>query len=264
MKNDGLRLIRELDELVQSLGKATKKPIQRDDYQVVVQLEAATKSPKLPNGKMAIYMFYRESENVFYKIGKAGPNSKARYDSQHYGFGAPSTLAKSLINDTDLVKIEKLTSDNVKEWMLNNLVRIDILLDSSLSVRALDMIEGALLYKYNPKYEGGTIFSEQSTNKANVETRSVGGKSDFELVWDNITNLQGHIFKTVRGLPFKYRIVGNAVVPDRTDYPLAKKQFEEAFTRMPLSKPVELQDLRGPSYIFAILTDNRINVFNKE
>jgi hypothetical protein len=50
---------------------------------------------KLPEEMMAVYVFYWGNQCL--KVGKAGPKSKARYTSQHYGLNAPSTLAKSLL-----------------------------------------------------------------------------------------------------------------------------------------------------------------------
>ena len=50
------------------------------------------------------------------------------------------------------------------------------------------------------------------------------------------------------------------MVPDRTGYPLHVSQFRLAHDRMPLSGPGEINRLvRGPAYVFAILTDARIS-----
>jgi hypothetical protein len=39
---------------------------------------------------------------------------------------------------------------------------------------------------------------------------------------------------------------------------LARTQFQAAYERSPLRGPGQLQDLQGPSYLFAILTDPRV------
>jgi hypothetical protein len=48
------------------------------------------------------------------------------------------------------------------------------------------------------------------------------------------------------------------VVPDRTNHQLPRSHFRTAYERMPVEGPGELNDLRGPSYLYAILTDPRI------
>ena len=82
---------------------------------------------------------------------------------------------------------------------------------------------------------------------------------DFQKIWLNIINCQGQEFKTIRGLPFKYRVEDNYVIPDRTEYPLAKSEFKKAASLQNLQGPGQINDLvRGPSYIYAILSDERI------
>jgi hypothetical protein len=39
---------------------------------------------------------------------------------------------------------------------------------------------------------------------------------------------------------------------------LTRTQFQKAYERSPLQGPGQLQDLQGPSYLFAILTDPRV------
>ncbi|HEY3261233.1 MAG TPA: hypothetical protein VGJ95_13350 [Pseudonocardiaceae bacterium] len=81
----------------------------------------------------------------------------------------------------------------------------------------------------------------------------------FETAWERINAFAGQQFRTKTGIVFTYTIEGTNVVPDRTRYPLHKSQFRLAFDRMPLSGPGEINRLvRGPAYIFAILTDRRV------
>jgi hypothetical protein len=82
--------------------------------------------------------------------------------------------------------------------------------------------------------------------------------ADFEHVWNRILACEGQQFHTKTGLPFTYRVDGAVVVPDRTNYPLHLSQFAKAFELMPLHGPGEINQLvRGPAYIYAILTDLR-------
>ncbi len=81
----------------------------------------------------------------------------------------------------------------------------------------------------------------------------------FDQIWANIESCAGQEFKTKTGLPFTYQIINGAVVPDRTEYPLAKSNFEKAAEIKDLQGPGQISDLvRGPSYVYAILTDSRI------
>jgi hypothetical protein len=69
----------------------------------------------------------------------------------------------------------------------------------------------------------------------------------------------GKEFRTKTGLPFSYRVIGANVIPDRTGYPLHANNFRTAFDLLPLSGPGQINAVvRGPAYVYAILTDRRI------
>jgi hypothetical protein len=67
------------------------------------------------------------------------------------------------------------------------------------------------------------------------------------------------VFTQVRGGRFTYIVNGDTLTLSRTNQNLSKATFARALERCPLAGPGELQDLRGPSYLFAILTDPRIS-----
>jgi hypothetical protein len=82
---------------------------------------------------------------------------------------------------------------------------------------------------------------------------------DFQTIWNRIVACEGQQFYTKTNLPFTYKIVNNRVVPDRTNYPLAKSEFEKAVQIVPLDGPGQISKIvRGPAYVYAILTDKRI------
>lgn len=115
----------------------------------------------LPKGKMGIYSFYYNGD--FLKIGKVGPKSNARFLSQHYNpNSSKSNLARSILNDNKMAKLN-LTEQNISEWIKNNCQRVDIILDESLGIFTLELIEAVLHYKYKPLYEG---FSSQKNKKS--------------------------------------------------------------------------------------------------
>jgi hypothetical protein len=82
---------------------------------------------------------------------------------------------------------------------------------------------------------------------------------EFQTIWNKIVSHAGEPFFTKTNLPFTYKIVNDCVVPDRTDYPLGKPNFEKAAQIDSLSGPGQISNLvRGPAYVYAILTDKRI------
>ena len=82
---------------------------------------------------------------------------------------------------------------------------------------------------------------------------------NFEAVWRRIEAHTDREFRTKTGLPFTYKVVGTSVVPDRTGYLLHVSNFRTAFGLLPLKGPGELNAIvRGPAYVYAILTDRRI------
>lgn len=83
--------------------------------------------------------------------------------------------------------------------------------------------------------------------------------ASFDVVWSRIQLHQSEPFHQVRGGEFTYSVVGAAVLPNRTSRDLHRSQFEKAFDRLPVTGPGDLQDLQGPSYLYAILTDERIS-----
>lgn len=113
------------------------------------------KQSSLPKGYAAIYIFVYEAEAKceYLKIGKANACSTARFTSQHYGLSAPSTLAKSICSDEDFRQMG-INQENIKEWMLNNLHRVNIFISEEQGKAMTELIEAILHYKFRPRYEG--------------------------------------------------------------------------------------------------------------
>lgn len=105
----------------------------------------------LPTGYAAVYIFEYKGEVL--KIGKANMKSNMRFQYQHYGLNAMSTLAKSLLNDTTMAE-EGLTLNNIAEWIKANTRRVDILIDAKYGKKATELVEAILHYYYEPRYEG--------------------------------------------------------------------------------------------------------------
>jgi hypothetical protein len=107
---------------------------------------------KLPDGKMAVYIF-RLDDDVL-KIGKVGPNSNARFHTQHYfPKSSQSNLAKSLLADKS-GPCSEISEEKIGTWMKQRLHRIDLLIDKNLPIGILNFLESFLQCLYQPKYEG--------------------------------------------------------------------------------------------------------------
>jgi hypothetical protein len=144
-------IMEKVEKITFDLGDA----ITKDDY-YIEDMGCPHKQPsKLPKGYAAIYMFAYGSETTyeFLKIGKANAKSSARFVSQHYGFNAMSTLAKSICGDKDFQN-KGIIPDNVKDWMLTNLHRINIYIKENCGKAATEFIESIMHYAFRPKYEG--------------------------------------------------------------------------------------------------------------
>ncbi len=77
-------------------------------------------------------------------------------------------------------------------------------------------------------------------------------------IWEKIKLHQGEIFHTVRGLKFTYKVRGETVIHTRSKSTLSRSDFEKAICLAP-QKPSDLHnDVTGPSYVYAIITDSRI------
>ena len=142
--------VSEFREIIESVTSAAGRKI-GSGYEIIDR--GMPHVPRtLKRGTMGVYSFLYNDE--FLKIGKAGPNSNARFFSQHYlPASSASNLSKSLLNDSEMKGLG-ITGDNVGDWIRQNTRRIDIILDESLGIFTLELIEAALHFKYEPRYEG--------------------------------------------------------------------------------------------------------------
>jgi len=84
--------------------------------------------------------------------------------------------------------------------------------------------------------------------------------TSFDQAWKRIRAHEGEKFHTMRGREFTYVIEQERLCPSRTVYWIAKNDFRKAYRMVPLDGPgVISNDVRGPSYVWAILHDKRIS-----
>lgn len=141
----------DIKEKLVNVIKMTGLNINNDQLHIK-DLGIPHKPTGLPKGKMGIYAF--SYNNRFLKIGKVGQNSNARFQSQHYKpNSSQSNLAKSILNDA-MFDSKNLNEDNVGDWIQNNVRRIDFIIDASLGIFVLNLIESFLHCYYEPVYEG--------------------------------------------------------------------------------------------------------------
>lgn len=119
---------------------------------------------KLTSKEQGVYVFFRE--NYSFKVGKAGSNSQARWNSHHYNLdtSTPSTFPKSFMKDLKNFKsyfpaeihndMDNLNGQNIRKWVQNNLSRIEFKISSSESKIALNLLEAIVQFNFPPIYEG--------------------------------------------------------------------------------------------------------------
>lgn len=146
--------IRHIMELIEDITRKLGHALPSESY-YIEDAGCPHKQSSLPKGYAAVYIFaYRsETKYEYLKIGKANVNSAARFISQHYGFSAQSTLAKSICGDDEFRRMG-ITPKNVKEWMLNNLHRINVFISAEQGKAATELVEAILHYRFRPRYEG--------------------------------------------------------------------------------------------------------------
>lgn len=84
--------------------------------------------------------------------------------------------------------------------------------------------------------------------------------SNISKVWANICNHEGEIFYTVRKVPYKYVVKGDYIwVNGDSRRRITKESIEKALEiENPTCSKIGNEGIWGPSYIFGIITDNRI------
>lgn len=137
------------------LAAAALAGVRLGPSEISVEREAAPHSPpkRLPPGKMAVYVF--SYAGWVLKVGKAGPNSAARFTSQHYNpSSAPSTLAASILKDGQSLGITGLSTESVSSWIKANTDRTNFLLNVECGIPVLTLLEAFLQCRLRPRFEG--------------------------------------------------------------------------------------------------------------
>jgi hypothetical protein len=150
--NDWKSMVDDAVKDFQTVTELAQFPLGGNEFQIEY-LESPHKPPsRLPSGKMAVYGFWHEGE--WLKIGMAGPNSNARYTSQHYNpNSAQSNLARALCDDVRMANRPGFDSAAPGNWIKSRCNRVNILLDSKHGGLPLAMLEAFLHLRLRPRYE---------------------------------------------------------------------------------------------------------------
>ncbi len=83
---------------------------------------------------------------------------------------------------------------------------------------------------------------------------------DIDEVWERIRAHQGETFRIMSGDPLVYRIEGERLHHNRTVSSTSKTAFGNALPHVPCDGPSAFprDKVWGPSYVWAILHDERI------
>ena len=115
-------------------------------------LPAPHRAPtRLPVGTMAVYAFW--GDGGWLKVGKVGPNSNARYTSQHYSAGsALSTLAGSLTASRPADA--GFDPADCGAWIKSRTHRLNVLMPATRPRELLSLLEAFLHLRLRPRFEG--------------------------------------------------------------------------------------------------------------
>ena len=86
---------------------------------------------------------------------------------------------------------------------------------------------------------------------------------NIEMLWKNIQLCEGETFKTVRGVEYKYVVYSDyLLINDDKRRKITKGSLQEAITiENPSPSKIQQENIWGPSYVYGIITDERIKGF---
>lgn len=153
----GVKKITNLEELSKSLTlffEVTKLAgVTLSDDDIKIDCCINHKVASLGKNKMAVYVFSFKGDCL--KVGKAGPRSQARYISHHYNASSSqSNLSKSLLAHRHEPRFFSVPEDNPGAWIKQNVERVNFILDKSVGIPVLNLLESFLQCRLNPCFEG--------------------------------------------------------------------------------------------------------------
>ena len=88
------------------------------------------------------------------------------------------------------------------------------------------------------------------------------GRPVFSVVWQRIQNNAGQHFETKRGVQFAYTMEADGFFPQGRNHRIDISDIENAYRNVPCEGPSQIsrgvREVRGSSYLWAVLHDHRI------
>ena len=82
---------------------------------------------------------------------------------------------------------------------------------------------------------------------------------NIDCIWENIKQHSGKLFKTAKGIPYDFHVEGDYIKLHNTNRSIPKKDVENALSiKEPTVSKFQKAGFQGPSYLYGIITDNRI------
>lgn len=86
---------------------------------------------------------------------------------------------------------------------------------------------------------------------------------NIETIWENIKSCEGQLFKTIRGVEYDYVVYSDYIlINDDKKRRITKDTLKAAITiDNPTPSKIKNENIWGPSYVYGIITDERILSF---
>lgn len=138
---------------VEQISKSIGDVVSNKDY-YIEDLGKPHKAPtELPEGYCVISLFVygNDNEYQFLKVYRVDARKNDIFSTQQYDKDSKYSLAKSLLADKEFISLG-VKEANVKEWMLENLRRIDIYIKESVGRDTLGFVDAFIVYALRPRY----------------------------------------------------------------------------------------------------------------
>ena len=92
-----------------------------------------------------------------------------------------------------------------------------------------------------------------------IDKIEIKEKKNINNVWEKINLHAGETFRTVKGIPYDFHVVGDYIRLHNTNWSIPKKDVENALlVKEPTVSKFQKAGFQGPSYLYGIITDKRI------
>lgn len=87
-----------------------------------------------------------------------------------------------------------------------------------------------------------------------------GSFMNFVTIWNNICLYEGEIFYTITGKPYRYVVYEDYIMIENIKGSRIKKESikKALLIDNPSPSKINIENIRGPSYVYGIITDRRI------